>query len=560
MSKMSVHKYMVVSLCLLCVGCVSVSGAPVRSAGRAVAAQPAPVLVEESAPKAFVAPSDAVAPIISVAPNASVGEVEQPAPLSDEVLAALPTLILDEFSINKDSALGPVLRALARIADVNIVFGESVEAQGPFRFHLNNPTPWNEVLKSILDVHHLACEVHGQIITIMTLDDMQQRYSLEKHKNDQLELKLQREAQSPLELNVIQVKYVKASALVEPLNQLLQQSSGDTGKARGSISADEVTNSIIVNASEADLRKMKDLVDIIDRKTQQVRIEASLVEVSSELAQELGVKWSLSSNSDLTSSYETRSDASVSPMSMDEDGVFTLSDATYHSMQGMIDTSSGAIDYGIISKNFAVGMNLSALEEDGKLKILSRPSLTTMDNRKAVIKSGSEVPYTTEDEDGRSVVEYKEAVLSLTVCPQIVDDIAIFLDITITKDEPDFSQAVDGNPMLLKKYVETRMMVLDGQTAVIGGLTKSSRYNKDFGVPVLRNIPVIGRLFSSKSKSDNEEELLIFLTPRIIPNTALDNSDLIKKWMKNHYDDQDEISITSELMGDVHLQSGSVAP
>jgi len=196
-------------------------------------------------------------------------------------------------------------------------------------------------------------------------------------------------------------------------------------------------------------------------------------------------------------------------------------------MQGLVDSSAGTVDYGIIGRDFALGMNLKALEEDGKVKILSRPSLTTMDNQKAIIKSGSDVPFQTEDEDGRAVVEYKEAVLSLDVLPQIVDDIAIYLDVTITKDEPDFSQSVDGNPLVMRKFVQTRMMVLDGQTAVIGGLTKNYRSDRDGGIPFLRKIPLIGRLFSSKLKQDSDEELMIFLTSRIIPKSARDQSDAV---------------------------------
>jgi type IV pilus assembly protein PilQ len=365
---------------------------------------------------------------------------------------------------------------------------------------------------------------------------MTQSYSLEKHKSDQLDLKLRRESLRPLVLKVLKIKYVKAEALVRPLENVLQQSASEGGAdIRGSISTDESSNTIIINAPEAELRKLIDLVDIIDRKTRQVRIEATLVEVSSSLAVELGVKWSMHMNQSLNGTSETRDSTALSPMTMDEDGTFSLPTATYHTLQGLIDTETGSVDYGVIGENFALGMNLTALEEAGKLKILSRPSLTTMDNSKAVIKSGSDIPFSTEDEDGRSVVEYKEAVLSLSVRPQIVDDIAIFMDVAITKDEPDFSQSVDGNPLVLKKFVETRMMVLDGQTAVIGGLSKASSFNSDGGIAILKDLPFIGKLFSSKSKQDSDEELMIFLTPRIVPNSDLDNSELIKEWMQRHY-------------------------
>ena len=455
-----------------------------------------------------------------------------------------PTMMIDEFTVNKDVRLGPVLRALARMADVNIIFGEDIENIGPFRFRLNNPTPWNEVLQSILNVYHLSADVNGKIITVMTLEDMELRYELQKQKNNQLMLTLQEEAMSPLSVQVIKIKYIKAEALVQPLTKILEQSAREEdSEMRGSISADQPSNSLILQAPPSDIDRLVSLLNIMDKKARQVRIEASIVEVSSQFAYELGVKWSFHGNAPLRAPEETRAVAEVSPMQMSNEGVFQLSDATYETMQGMIDSSTGAIDYGIIGRDFAVGMNLKALEEDGKLKILSSPSLTTMENQKALIKSGSDIPFRTEDDEGRPVVEYKEAVLSLDVLPQIVDDLAIYMDVAITKDEPDFSQTVDGNPLVLKKYVESRMMVLDGQTAVIAGLSKNSNFNKDGGIPYLRKIPFIGRLFSTKIKQESEEELMVFLTPRIVPNSALDNSEVIAAWMDKVYYNS-ELSLT----------------
>jgi type IV pilus assembly protein PilQ len=449
----------------------------------------------------------------------------------------LPTLMIEEFTVNKDTRIGTVLRSLGRLAEVNIAFGQGVENLGPFRFNLNNPTPWNEVFESILNVYHLSYEVRGDIITVMTLSDVNQMFAIAKQKKDKLELELHQKSLDPLALEVVQIKYTKAELLAETLSSILRQSAAESAEktVRGSVSADTANNSIIIHAPKSEMEQMVALIAVMDRQTRQVRIEATLVEVSSKFAFELGIKWSFHANDALRAPGETRSPVEVRPMQMDQSGAFTLSDATYSAMQGIVDSASGDVDYGIIGRDFALGMNLKALEQEGKVKILSRPSLTTMDNQKAMIKSGSDIPFRTEDENGRPVVEYKEAVLSLNVLPHIVDDEAIFMDVNITKDEPDFTQVVDGNPLVTKKEVQTRMMVLDGQTAVIGGLTKNSNQNAIGGIPLLKDIPFIGRLFQSKLKKSDDEELMIFLTPRIVPQSALDNSQIVTEWMDRNY-------------------------
>jgi len=217
-------------LLLFCAGCSSVSDEPRTDEESAPPPEETNTLsdVEIVEPLAEFLAELELPPALSVTnfpPDATT-----PAPESSAVSASdLPMLMMDEFSVNKDLRLGPVLRALARIADVNIAFGDSVENLGPFRFRLNNPTPWNEVFASILDVYHLSYEDHGKIITVMTLDDMNQRYDLEKQKSDQLDLRLRRDAMTPLQLEVVPVKYVKAESVLKPLQNLLQQSSREEG-------------------------------------------------------------------------------------------------------------------------------------------------------------------------------------------------------------------------------------------------------------------------------------------------------------------------------------------
>jgi type IV pilus assembly protein PilQ len=164
-------------------------------------------------------------------------------------------------------------------------------------------------------------------------------------------------------------------------------------------------------------------------------------------------------------------------------------------------------------------MQLSALQEEGKLNILSSPSITTLDNQPASIESGREVPFQTVVYSGNVAtpsIEYKKAVLSLKVTPHTIDRNMLRLNIVTHKDELDFSNTVGGNPTIITKNAETNVILYDGQTMVIGGLSKETATDTESGVPFLKDIPLLGRLFKSTGKSSNMEEVLIFITPQIL--------------------------------------------
>jgi type IV pilus assembly protein PilQ len=167
--------------------------------------------------------------------------------------------------------------------------------------------------------------------------------------------------------------------------------------------------------------------------------------------------------------------------------------------------------------NFILAMQLAALENEGKVNILSSPSITTLDNQVAVIESGKEVPYQTV-EDNEVNIEFKKAVLSLKVTPHIIDGKTLKLEIETKKDELDFStsSAVQGNPTITTKRAETSVILFNGETAVIGGLSKESSNENDQGVPFLKDIPLLGHLFKSRQTMENLEEVLIFITPHIL--------------------------------------------
>ncbi len=444
--------------------------------------------------------------------------------------APLPQMMVSAFDVDGGSSLGSVLRSLAKMGDVNLVFSDKVNAEKSLSFRMQKPTPWNDVFTSILKVHHLTYLQEPNMIRILSIEDMAIEYELQESISRRIALDAVTRNNESKVMAVIDVRYAKVETLVQVLEQVLEESTDAAGRnvRRGSVSADRTNNSIIINAIQSDVDKLIKLVRMMDQPARQVRIEANIVEVNSSLLRELGVN--LSAEGKYRSYGET--DASVTRSVPDTYGEL---DDTFGIMGGSIDPLEGILEYGILNKNFNLSATLTALEEDGRVKILSRPSITTMDNMKATIKSGSDVPFSTTNSEGDAVVQWQQAVLLLEVTPHLIDDDELTLDIQILNDEVDFSQTVDGNPVINKKEAQSYLVLRDGETTVIAGLSKNNEERADSGIPILRNIPLLGNLFKYKRKSDSCQEMMIFITPRIIEEAQRDESEFVNSWMDSTY-------------------------
>ncbi|MGD8716162.1 MAG: type IV pilus secretin PilQ, partial [Desulfobacterales bacterium] len=262
----------------------------------------------------------------------------------------------------------------------------------------------------------------------------------------------------------------------------------------------------------------------LDRPTPQVLIEAIIVEANKDVARELGVQWggAYVGKSGDKNLVLTGEQGGTDVIPIDE----PLMDVTSGSVVNLPAEAIAGFDpttFGLIAARageYLLTTQLSALQQQGKLNILSSPSITTLDNQTALIESGQDVPYQSV-EDGEVKVEYKKAVLSLRVTPHVIDGATLKLYIKVNKDQPDFSQTVLGNPTIITKNAETNVIQNDGQTIVIGGLTQETATRQQTGTPWLEDIPGLGYLFKRKSSEDNLEDLLIFITPHILkPRTA----------------------------------------
>ena len=281
---------------------------------------------------------------------------------------------------------------------------------------------------------------------------------------------------------------------------------------------DSHTNSLIIQAIRSDLETILAIIEQLDKPTSQVLIEAYIVEANKDVARELGVQWGglIKTGKGTGVGFGTGADAGALGGG--------INDPVDPASGNVVDLPAAGLSgfnpftLGLIYQNLGdvlLNVQLSALQDQGKLNILSSPSITTLDNQTAYIESGQDVPFQTV-EDGEVNIEYKKATLRLTVTPHVIDDKTLKMFINVHKDEPDFSQTVLGNPTIITKNAETNVIQFDGQTIVIGGLNKETTSDSKTGVPLLEDIPGLGYLFKRKGANNEMEDLLIFITPHIL--------------------------------------------
>jgi len=428
-------------------------------------------------------------------------EVEKVAP---EVKKPLPTR---KVSLKMNSIdVSVLLRALAKAADQNIILNEKVTGKININIY---QAPWDQVFLGILKTHGLSYAWEGNIIRIMTTEDLEADIRARARSR---ELKL---AQPPL-TRIVPIKFMEAKKLRDNLEKFL--TLDNSNKKTGSILVDEHSNALIIQAIKSDMDGILAVIERLDRPTPQVLIEAYIVEANKDVARELGIQWGgvysgkSGSKQVIVSGQQTGTDA------IPLDGPIDVTSGSVVNLPALPLAGFDPMTLGLIYARvgeYILSAQLSALQDQGKLHILSSPSITTLDNQNAFIESGQDVPYQSV-EDGEVKVEYKKAVLRLDVTPHVIDNNTLKMIIKVNKDEPDFSRTVLGNPTIITKKAETNVLQNDGQTIVIGGLSRETSSRSNTGTPLLEDIPGLGYLFKRKSSADQMEELLIFITPHIL--------------------------------------------
>ncbi|WP_067518814.1 type IV pilus secretin PilQ [Endozoicomonas ascidiicola] len=399
----------------------------------------------------------------------------------------------DKLSLNfQDIEVRAVLQLIADFTDLNLVASDTVG--GNVTLRLQN-VPWDQALDIVLKAKGLDKRLEGNVLTVAPAAEIAAR------EREQLENEKQISELAPVYTDLVQINYADAAEISEVI-----QGSGDAGllTERGSVQVVDRTNSLLIKDTQAKLDELRALIEQLDIPIRQVMIEARIVTLSSSVRDELGVKWSSSTGK---KDIDTGS-GSANIGGRGDDGLFTD--------LGVTGSASSAIAIGFSSANGNIlNLELSALLSDGGGEVISQPKVITADKKTAVIKSGKEIPYEEKTSSGATSVAFKDAVLGLEVTPQITPDGRVIMDIKINNDDTT-NETSNSVPIISTNEITTQVLVEDGETVVLGGVFKQSKRNSVSKVPVLGDIPYVGALFRNKTESDEKEELLVFITPRVV--------------------------------------------
>lgn len=397
----------------------------------------------------------------------------------------------EKLSLNfQDIDVRSVLQLIADFTDLNLVASDTV--QGNITLRLQN-VPWDQALDLVLQTQGLDKRKIGNVLLVAPADEIAAR------ERQEMEVQKQIAELAPLRRELIQVNYAKASQIAA----LFQSVTSGNSDQRGSVTVDDRTNSIIAYQTQEQLDELRRVVAQLDIPVRQVMIEARIVEANVDYSKSLGVRWggALSTGS----------------------GNWSLSgdDMPFVDLGAAGATSN--IGIGFLSNHAILDLQLSAMEKTGNGEVVSQPKVVTADKETAKIMKGAEVPYQEASSSGATSTSFKEAALSLEVTPQITPDNRIIMDVKVTKDEPDFSQAAStgGVPSINKNEVNANVLVSDGETIVIGGVFSNTQSKSVDKVPFLGDLPFVGRMFRSDLVQERKSELLIFITPRIMNNQAI---------------------------------------
>ncbi|BBB24901.1 type IV pilus assembly protein PilQ [Amphritea japonica ATCC BAA-1530] len=387
-----------------------------------------------------------------------------------------------------------VLQILAEVAEMNLVVSEAVG--GNITLRLKN-VPWDQALDLVMATNQLDKREMGNVLLIGTAAEIAEREKAELESSKQVE------ELAPLRTEFIQVDFRKSSDMLSRLNEAKLISE------RGFILADDETNVLMVRETAKRMEEIRTTLRRFDTEVAQVLIEARLVTANTDVSKDLGIKWGLGYGKTDSSGNGVSLGNSIggvsSPGSIPSGLMVDLGAAV---------TSPASIAVGLASSSALLQLELSALETDGRVEVISQPKIVTTNGKAALIQSGQEIPYQTV-EDGEVSVEFKDVVLSLDVTPRINPGDRIAMDLIIKKDSVG-DLLPNGEISIINNELETSVVVPDGQTIVLGGVFENETRNVVNKTPLLGDLPVLGHLFRNSSERNSKSELLIFITPKLI--------------------------------------------
>ncbi|KPN73938.1 type IV pilus secretin PilQ [Neisseria sp. 74A18] len=459
-------------------------------------------------------------------------EISQKANIAAQGLANTPNKSFNGRKISldfQDVEVRTILQILAKESGMNIVASDTVN--GKMTLSLKD-VPWDQALDLVMQARNLDMRRQGNIINVAPREELLAK--------DKATLQAQKEIDDlgPLLSQTFQLKYKN----VEEFRKILRlDESGNNSdrnsllSGRGSALIDPATNTLIITDNRHVIHKFQKLIEELDVPTRQVMVEARIVEAEDSFSRNIGVKfgynavkgrntWGSNLNNAL-SNHSTKVDNNRTITNNILSGANTvpttkpLEFSPNISLPVSAATSSIALVRALSSG--ALGLELAAMQEQGRGKIISNPRVLTQDRKEATIESGSEIPYEEATSSGATSITFKKAVLGLTVTPNITPDGQVIMTVKINKDSP--SDCISGGvttKCISTKQLQTQAMVEDGGTLIVGGIYEEENGNTVAKVPLLGDIPVVGNLFKSRTRSEKRRELLIFITPRIMDNVG----------------------------------------
>ena len=398
---------------------------------------------------------------------------------------------------------------MAQVGDINILVGE--EVAGSINAQLVD-VPWDKAFNAILDLKNFAADfdVSSNLIRVHSPANLTAQESTKSARASAVKKKVELEdSVEPIISEIFRLYYITPAEAKSTLTELF--ASIDDNFSPIKITEEKTTRSIIVRGKETDLDIVDKIIKEIDVRTKQVLIEAFIVEANSDFERALGTR---------LGGYYKRQDSIVGGVQGASTGDGPINAGTAV-LGGAVDSitdfgAAGATSgIGILKKTGSAVLKaeITALEIQGLGKTISNPKVFTLDNQVATITQGEEIPYASSGEGG-SDTQFKEAALKMTVTPSIIGDGNVLLTIQVNNDTPNRSNA--GDPAINKMEISTKLLVADGDIVVIGGIKKNSTTNSKQQTPGVGDTPVIGNLFKGKSKTDNLDELLVFIAPRVL--------------------------------------------
>jgi type IV pilus assembly protein PilQ len=402
------------------------------------------------------------------------------------------------ISLNfQDIEVRAVLQIIADFTKLNVIVSDSVQGNITLRLEA---VPWDQALDIILSTKGLDKRQVGNVLMIGPIAEMAAREKLDLEHNQKIE------ELGPLTSELIYLHYANA----EELAIMLKEPSNSLMTARGSVSVDKRTNTLLVQDTRKKVQEIRTLIQKLDVAVRQVEISTQIVNADRTLEQTLGVKFHGAKVVQGTRvQYNDRPN--------DKEGLFSDLSACSTGHIGLGNVGTLGLAFARLPKGLLIDLELQALEYETHSKIIAKPTLLTMDQHKASVEQGIEIPYQEQTPTGATSIAFRKAVLKLEVTPHVTPDMHIALDVHIMNDAPEDI----GSSRIRTNRLQTKVLVEDGETVVLGGIMSLNDTQEERKVPILGDIPVIKNAFRSKTKIEGCKELLIFLTPRITHSVPL---------------------------------------